>query len=227
MRMGPRSLSLFPVTGLLLGGISLLAPVGSTASANSGSATGYTAYIANSDGTATPINTKTDVAGTPISAGVSTGDGAFVAITPDGKTAYYADVDGNTVTPINASTNVPGSPINLPSGPYPDSIAVAPNGQMVYVTDYNNQAIPISTSTNQAGTPIQLPSGCGPYDIAITPDGQMAYVPCVDLNALVPIDLTTSPPTVRTPIGVGTVPGRWRSLPTGRALTSPTTPTLL
>ena len=71
-------------------------------------------------GTVTPITIATNTAGKPIKVGRAPD---FIAITPDGKTAYVAAVSG-TVTPITTATNTPGQPINVGYGPA--GIAVTP-----------------------------------------------------------------------------------------------------
>ena len=50
------------------------------------------------DNTVTPIDTATGTAGSPITVGSNP---IAVAITPDGSTAYVANLTGNTVTPID------------------------------------------------------------------------------------------------------------------------------
>jgi DNA-binding beta-propeller fold protein YncE len=78
-----------------------------------------TAYVLSYEAsTVTPIDVATGVAGTPIRAGNGP-DG--IAITPDGKTAYVADI-GGTVTPINLATGRAGTPIQF--GAYSDPVAI-------------------------------------------------------------------------------------------------------
>jgi len=49
----------------------------------------------------------------PIQVGRSPGG---IAITPDGKTVYVANIGSNTVTPIATATNAPGEPIEAGIG---------------------------------------------------------------------------------------------------------------
>jgi DNA-binding beta-propeller fold protein YncE len=50
--------------------------------------------------------------------------GIFIAITPDGKTAYVLALFPGTVTPIATATDTPGKPINV--GGIPGAIAITP-----------------------------------------------------------------------------------------------------
>ena len=176
--------------------------------AGAGTATGSTVLVSNYDGTLSLINTGTNAPGAPITVpgGYSNG-GTWVAVTPDGKTAYYANSDARTVTPINLATHALGTAITLPTNDYPSSIAISPNGQTVYVGTLNPRLIPISTATNQMGTPISLPAACVTPAVAITPDGRSAYVACGNSpGTVLPVNLTTAPPTVGTAITVGSTP---------------------
>jgi DNA-binding beta-propeller fold protein YncE len=187
-------------------GLTVVAPAAQTVA---GAAThdSWTAYVANTDGTVTPIDTATDRSGPLIHAGASTGDGAAIAITPDGRTAYYVDTDGNTVVPIDTATGTVEPAVTLPAGTYPDAIAITPDGRTAYVTGYDNTVTPIDTTTDVAGSPVGLGSACfESYGIAIAPDGTTAYVVCPSSPGLViPVDLTTTPATAGPGSDVGDV----------------------
>ncbi len=67
---------------------------------------GQVAYVANADGTVTPIATATGIAGTPIQTGTSNALG--IAITPDGtKAVVLSDNFNTTITTIDLTTNPP------------------------------------------------------------------------------------------------------------------------
>jgi DNA-binding beta-propeller fold protein YncE len=114
----------------------------------------------------TPIDLATGSTGTPI----QVGDGPdAIAITPDGKTAYVANLDGTTgVTPIDLATGSAGTQI---PGRDCDAIAVTPDGKTVYfASTYNGSdgtVTPIDVATGSEGNPIQV--GNGPDAIAFTP----------------------------------------------------------
>ncbi len=69
----------------------------------------------------TPIRTATSTALPRIETGLSP---YAVALTPDGKTAYVANLRSGTVTPIRTATNTALPPIK--TGRNPDAIAITP-----------------------------------------------------------------------------------------------------
>jgi YVTN family beta-propeller protein len=93
-----------------------------------------------------------------------------MAITPDGKTVYVADLNANTVTPISTATNTAGPPIKV--GKNPGVIAITPDGKTAYVIE--NPSInkpdfvtPIATATNKPGKAIKV--GANAVAIAFAP----------------------------------------------------------
>jgi YVTN family beta-propeller protein len=171
---------------------------------------GKTAYVVNFAGTVIPISTATNRAGKPIhvgprppSVGPHAGGLDFIAITPDGKTAYVANTAFNTVTPINTATNTAGKPIRV--GSAPAWIAITPDGKTAYVANETHNewtpgtVTPINTATNKAGKPIPVGDRV-PDEIAITPDGKTAYVLGVTSssrhvkNEVTPISTATNTP---------------------------------
>ena len=69
----------------------------------------------------TPISTATNSAGKAVTVGAVP---QFIAITPNGKTAYVASQDSDTVTPIRTATNTAGKAIKVAGGPV--CIAITP-----------------------------------------------------------------------------------------------------
>jgi YVTN family beta-propeller protein len=69
----------------------------------------------------TPICTATNTPGKAITVGKGP---SYIAITPNGKTAYVSNEGSGTVTPISTATNKPGKAITV--GSYPVAIAIAP-----------------------------------------------------------------------------------------------------
>ncbi len=180
---------------LIVGGAIAVSVVGGSQSAPPASATtpsAWTAYVVSyNDDAVIPVNTATDVVGTPITVG--SGPSA-IAITPDATTAYVTD-EGTTntapgfVTPIDLLTNTPGTPIPVGSGP--DAIAITPDGLTAYVGNYNDDTVtPINLATNTPGTPI--PVGAAPTAITISPDGSTAYVTQAYADDDIPINTATN-----------------------------------
>jgi YVTN family beta-propeller protein len=80
---------------------------------------------------------------------------AFIAITPDGNTAYVANSRGDTVTPIHTATNRPGKEVAV--GLDPEAIAITRNGTTAYVTNSGTGTVtPIRTAANVAGKEIKV-----------------------------------------------------------------------
>jgi YVTN family beta-propeller protein len=129
-----------------------------------------TAYVVSFDsGTVTPIRTRSNTAGPPITVGSSP---VVIAITPDGRTAYVANGLYGTVTPIHTRTNTAGPPIHV--GQYPFAIAITPDGRTAYVANEDSGTVtPIHTRTNTAGPPVHV--GRRPIIIAITPGQRIGY----------------------------------------------------
>lgn len=162
-------------------------------------------WVANYQGqTISTINVDTGRVGTTIAvpfAGPNT-----VAFTPDGRTCFVVNwgtdsVAGSTVTPIQVTEGGAGGRV-LPSinvGLNPNWIAVTHDGSTAYVANKGSSSItPIDVASSKAGTPLRVPGP--PIELEIAPNGKLAYVAIAgsapEIDAVVPIDLTTSPATV-------------------------------
>ena len=147
----------------------------------------------------TPINTATNTPGKRIYLNGLGGDG-FIAITPDGKTAYVSTGYPSSVVPVSTTTNTAGKPIELarPDNPGGGQIVITPDGKTAYVLAGTYTVHPIATASNVAGPPIQLKSDCqskldsAQEVMAITPDGKTVYVACQ--GAVVPISTASNLP---------------------------------
>jgi YVTN family beta-propeller protein len=149
-------------------------------------------------------------AGTPIPVGDAPGS---IAITPNGQTAYVANLFGDSVTPIDISTGTAGT--SIPVGSAPVAIAISPNGQTIYVANYGGDTVtPIATSTDTAGPPISV--GSSPDGVAVTPNGQTVYVANYGGDTVTPI--ATSTDTAGPPISVGSSPDGVAVTPNGQTV---------
>lgn len=160
-------------------------------------ASGWTGYVVNYEGSTaylTPFNTATDAKGTAIS--VSDGSG-YVAVPPDGKTAYVTDYNGYLI-PVDLATGTAKTPIDLGVGEV-DGVAIAPDGQTAYVTSATGYVVPVNLATDAVGAAIAVAGQ--PNGIAIAPDGLMAYVVDYDGNSVTPIDLETDTAGTAIPAG--------------------------
>ncbi|MGH2872234.1 MAG: beta-propeller fold lactonase family protein [Solirubrobacteraceae bacterium] len=121
---------------------------------------------------------------------VTAGLGPFaIAISPNGKSAYVADVGLNGPFEISQYTVGPGgalspmTPATAPGGLGPAGVAVSPDGKSVYVTN-NDSSGPGGVSQYTVGpggalspmTPATVDSGATPVGIAVSPDGTSVYV---------------------------------------------------
>jgi YVTN family beta-propeller protein len=133
---------------------------------------GSRAYVANSGGTVSVIDTASrETIGEPIEVGE---DPSVIAVSPNGKTAYVSDDGSNEVSVIDTQTNTKiGSVTGIA---HPHGLAVSPDGKTLYVTSPENAAVfVIDTQTlNVVGEPI--PVGEGPMTVLFAPDGKTAYV---------------------------------------------------
>jgi YVTN family beta-propeller protein len=143
----------------------------------------------DADGDVTPI----DVAGNRMlsAASIAVGDHPWgIAITPDGHSAFVANIGSDDVTPIDltAGTALP----NIDVGNEPKGVAITPDGTTAYVTnvaDDNVAAIDILQPDEDV---VHIDVGDFPQGIAITPDGTTAYVANKDSDDVTAINTSTN-----------------------------------
>ncbi len=152
-----------------------------------------------------------------------------VAVTPDGKSAYVSNFSfglAGTVSQyaIDAGTGAlsPKSPATVTTGNGPAGVAVTPDDQSAYVTDFldktvSQYSIDPGTGLLSPNSPATVATGTDPQAVAVTPDGKSAYVTdtAADTVSQYSIDPGTgtlspkSPVTVAAglaPIGVAVAP---------------------
>jgi DNA-binding beta-propeller fold protein YncE len=139
-------------------------------------------YTAAADGTLTPKSPPTVPTGSTQSA-----EPFGIAVSPDGKSVYVADVEAEF--DLNGSvfqytvgadgTLNPKSPPRVPVSGHPLFVAVSPDGKNVYVTANSPAAVlHFSVGTDGALTPRSsaVATGSGVSALAITSDGKSVYV---------------------------------------------------
>lgn len=130
------------------------------------------------------------VAPDPVIATVGVGiNPSWVAITPDGKTAYVAnsngnnDIDGaNTISVIDTATNLLVTIIaddpeaGAPKLAEPYTITLDTPRNLAYVTNSNGSTVSIIDTTNNTLSMDEITGFDGPSGLVMTPDGTKAYV---------------------------------------------------
>jgi YVTN family beta-propeller protein len=100
---------------------------------------------------------------------------AFLAITPDGRTAYYTAPEQGMVVRVNvARKEIEGDPISV--GTYPTSITISQDGRKAFVGNSESSSISvIDTKTQRVIDTIGLANNPG-YQAALTPNGDYLYL---------------------------------------------------
>lgn len=137
---------------------------------------------------------------------INVGDGPFdIALSPDGEFAFVTLMIDNAVAVIDTASRSlvdidavePGvNPIAVGIEPY--SLAVAPSGEEVFVTNYRSHNVTVIDTSDYQTSAIEV--GVGPHDVAFTPDGRTAYVADFDEGDVSVIDVVAR---TRTSISVG------------------------
>ncbi len=122
------------------------------------------------------------------------------------QSAYYQR-DAGLVTVIDTTTNAAIHTIDL--GASPDTIAVSPDGSMMYATHYDRKLVSAVELDSYLVTPIAL--GDSPLGVGLSPDGLQAYV--TNRCSLSVIDTVTNEVA---PIAVGDLPRCVRISPDGK-----------
>ena len=137
-----------------------------------------------------------------------------IAITPDGKTAYVANIYSNDVSVIDTETNQVVGPA-IAVGQDTHSLAITPDGRFVYVTNtYSNVSV-IDTQTNEVvGSPIDVTLAVS--GIAITPDGKTVYIDSENWGSVSMIDTQTNQLVGSPILGVGSAPFGIAFTPNGK-----------
>jgi YVTN family beta-propeller protein len=129
-----------------------------------------TAYVTNGTGVSV-IDTKFNVNKTIF---ISLGGYPYkMAVTPNGKWLYVANMGSANVSVIDTATQKRSAVI--PVGEGPNAVAITPDGTKVYVANYLDYTVSvIATANNAVIATIRV--GRNPTGVAITPDGTKVYV---------------------------------------------------
>jgi 6-phosphogluconolactonase (cycloisomerase 2 family) len=114
----------------------------------------------------------------------SAGETKAVAVTPDGRTLYAADlrvhaISQYSVDPLTGQLT-PKSPRDITTGAGVVDLAITPNGKSVYAVARDEGLVfqyDIATGGGLSQkAPATVPTGSGPMGVAVSPDGRSAYV---------------------------------------------------
>jgi DNA-binding beta-propeller fold protein YncE len=128
-----------------------------------------TVYSASSNGLVTPIRVAGNVTRPGIQIARMVGQGAPLAVAPDGKVIYAASAFGE-ITPINLSTNTAGRAIRVATHIL-TTILITPDGRTAYVMEAGGEVIPVDLARGRPGKLIRT----GADQMVITSDGKTVY----------------------------------------------------
>ena len=115
----------------------------------------------------------------------------MLAVTPDGKRAYTANIASDTVTAIEL--NQPPGPkqiTHIAVGKNPEAIDVSPDGRELWVGQNGDGSISIiDTATNKVKETFKV--GEVPIRVKFTPDGRRVLVSDAKANQLIVLDAAT------------------------------------
>jgi len=146
------------------------------------SADGSTAYVSNwGEHSVTPISTRTRAALGKIEVGTHPN-----ALATNPKLARHqivvANGDSDTLSVIDTASNTVVQTINLapypnaPEGSNPNALAIAPDGNTLYVANAGNNDVDVVTLTGRRSVVGMIPTAWYPTAVDVSPDGQTLYV---------------------------------------------------
>lgn len=147
---------------------------------------GNYAYVTAQNDTVQIVNLGTDKVISEVS-GIT--GAQSVAVSPDGSRIYVSGTSSGALVTyiINATTDSVSGKI---PGVSPSSMAFAPNGKYLYMTNSNGGSISIvNTTTNLVIDNIS--TGYFPSDIQVSPDGSYVYVTNYEGDSISVINTTT------------------------------------
>jgi YVTN family beta-propeller protein len=113
---------------------------------------------------------------------------AGLALSPDGKVLYAAEVYGESVTAVDVETGTVLAKAPLGAEGY--ATAVAPDGSAVYASVWGGARIAVLEPRTLAPV-AEIPVGEHPNAIALSMDGARLFVACAHTNAVWVVDLAS------------------------------------
>lgn len=153
----------------------------------------FLVHKTNGDVAVIDTNTNTLITQVPIG-----GDGAKdVLVTPDGRVAYVANASASAVSAIDTSDY---SVSNIPTPAGPRRLALTPNADRLFVTDYDGNNVSVINTASKSLVS-NIPVGVNPRGIAITPNGNETYVTNIKSETVSVINNSTLAVVATIPVG--------------------------
>jgi YVTN family beta-propeller protein len=140
--------------------------------------------------------------------GAGMGVGPGLTFSHDGSRVYLTTANMNTVV-VFAWDNVANKltlqkTLALPSGTYPQGVAVSPDDKTIYVSgQYSRKIVAVEVTTGQTA---QASVGSYPYGVVLSGDGHTAYISNQGENTVSVFSVDGLTLTPKSPITVGTHP---------------------
>jgi YVTN family beta-propeller protein len=138
----------------------------------------------------------------------------MLAVSPDGRTIYTANIGGGSVTALDVTGLAPARTAKV--APRTEGIALSPDGRRLWIGSNQDNTVTVLDAATL--TPLDtLPAPGLPYRLALTPDGRRAVVSNPTLNAVRIFDAAGRHETALVQIPAGTA-GEGGAGPVGFAL---------
>jgi DNA-binding beta-propeller fold protein YncE len=145
-----------------------------------------TLFVADHDGTVTPIRVAATSAGRPIQINTVPGGASPMATAANGRVVYVSSGSG-TVTPITTTTGNAGAPIQATRALLSD-LVVTPDGRKAYAIANSSGIVPVNLVTRRPG---RLIRDFYAEQLTMTPNGATLYV-ADRLAGVIPIRTATA-----------------------------------
>jgi YVTN family beta-propeller protein len=124
----------------------------------------------------------------------------LAAVSPDGRTAFTANLGAGTLTAVDVMM---GEVLSQVKGlDRPEGMAFSPDGRLLCVANRRGDALSI-VDTTRLDVIARVPTGHGPMRVAVTPDGRRGAFALYDDDAVQVIDLDAREVAHTVPVGRG------------------------
>ncbi|MES2465321.1 MAG: beta-propeller fold lactonase family protein [Armatimonadota bacterium] len=113
-----------------------------------------------------------------------------LALSPDGKMVYVANLAGDSVFALDAATGAIKAQRTLPERSRPGAMAVTPDGKTVYTALWGGGVV-LALNTATLEPTATLPAGSHPNALVLTRDGSRLFVSCGNDDSVYVFDTAT------------------------------------